>query len=76
MLIKEKREETEFKVKCCAPSRDLFFFDGAVEIKKGDTTEVNQLNLDNFLPRGAILRNSVDGILVLTLYTGPDTKLI
>jgi hypothetical protein len=32
--------------------------------------------LENFLPRGAILRNSGIGILALAIYTGPDTKLI
>jgi hypothetical protein len=75
-LIKERTEDTDFKVRCGAPSRDLFFFDGTGQIRKGVKTELNQLNLDNFLPRGSILRNSGNGILALTLYTGPDTKLI
>ena len=37
----------------------------------------HQLTLENFLPRGSILRNTGgSGILALALYTGCDSKLI
>ena len=64
---------------CCEPNPDLFYFDGLAEINSASDNEVihKQLTLDNFLPRGSILRNTGgSGILVLTLYTGSDSKLI
>ena len=45
------------------------------EIKINDQKEFEQLNIDNFFPRGSILRNSGSGILALSIYTGPDSKL-
>ena len=78
-----KKDETRINVYCCEPNPDLFYFDGLAEIKTGrgadsDSEVVHkQLTLDNFLPRGSILRNTGgDGILALTLYTGNDSKLI
>ena len=61
---------------CCAPNQDLFFFDGVAEVKNNDGSEFKQLTIDNFLPRGSILRNSGSGILAMVIYTGSDSKLV
>ena len=34
------------------------------------------LTLDNFLPRGATMQGTGDGVLALVLYTGKDSKLV
>lgn len=41
-----------------------------------DGKEFKQLTIDNFLPRGSILRNASSGILALCIYTGPESKLV
>ena len=47
-----------------------------VEIMTNDGKELKQLTIDNFLPRGSILRNTGSGILALCIFTGPESKLV
>ena len=66
-----------FSVYCSEPNAYLFYFDAVAEIKNADNTnDHRQLGMEHFLPRGSILRNSGSGIFAMTVYTGPDTKLI
>ena len=68
---------SSFVINCSKPNPDLFHFDGIAQITTKDGQELKQLSIDNFIPRGAILRNAGPaGILALCLYTGPDCKLI
>lgn len=67
--------DSSMKIFCCKPNPDLFHFDGMTEVAIKGGYELRQLRIENFVPRGSILRNSVKGVLGLVLYTGSDTKL-
>lgn len=41
-----------------------------------DGQEPESLSLDNFLPRGATMQGTGEGVLALVLYTGKDSKLV
>ena len=66
-------------MRCASPSESPFDFEGQAEIDNVEgmsEKEIIEISSLNFLPRGAILRNSGAGIVVLVVYTGADTKLV
>ena len=66
-------------MRCAPPTASSFHFEGVAEIDcTGEDVEKEMidLSLDNFLPRGAILRSSGAGVVVLVIYTGMETKLV
>ena len=56
------------------PDRGIYTFNGLMSHLETSETH-NELELKNFIPRGAVLKNSED-VYVCVLYTGPDTKLV
>ena len=59
------------KVECIDPDKDIYKFDG----KMIEGNNKNELGLLQFVPRGSVLRNSLN-VYALVAYTGVDTKLV
>lgn len=53
--------------------KNIYHFDGNLKVKSS-TTDSKPLELKNFIPRGAVVKNS-SNVYACVLYTGLDTKL-
>mmetsp|Transcript_42776 Transcript_42776/g.49579 ORF Transcript_42776/g.49579 Transcript_42776/m.49579 type:complete len:2326 (+) Transcript_42776:18-6995(+) len=67
----EYRKRLNGKLEYSAPSRSLKSFDGYLKLKKDPKPE--QLNIENLIMRGSILRNT-EWIVGLVVYAGKHTK--
>lgn len=61
------------KIEYSAPNKNTREFKGFLKLTKDPN--VNNLTIDNFIPRGSILRKA-DWIFGLVVYTGMDTKIM
>ena len=58
------------------PSKDMYFYDGLITLQFSKTvTKKVEINLNTFLHRGAVLRNSGE-VLALVTQTGVQTKVL
>ncbi len=55
------------------PHKDIYKFEGVM--KDQASNKENTIELKQFIPRGAIVENSVD-VYALIVYTGVETKLV
>ena len=65
---------SSLKVLCSKPDQSLFFFEGVIKMP-GKFPQA-EITLENFLPRGAMMQGTGDGVLALVLYTGKDSKIV
>lgn len=64
------------KVQCGAPNKDLHDFDARIVIPRDSGRDtVHSLSINQFLPRGALLRNT-DWIYGAVVYAGLETKIM
>lgn len=64
------------KIQATAPNKDLHEFDARLHLTKPDGTEKTYaLSINQFLPRGAVLRNT-EYVFAVVVYTGLDTKVM
>ena len=61
------------KVSASAPSKDLYDFEGKIEM--GDGKKSYKLDMRNFLHKGSKLHNSVK-VDLLVVFTGVHSKLV
>jgi magnesium-transporting ATPase (P-type) len=52
------------------PSKDIYKFEGLMKFEN----DSDELDLKQFIPRGAMIKNSQE-VIAMIVYTGPDTKL-
>lgn len=65
-------EDSQLKVQCIDPDKDIYNFQGEL---LGKDNLKNELDLFQFIPRGSTLKNS-QKVYALVIYTGIDTKLV
>ena len=58
-------------IQCIDPDKDIYRFDG----KMIEGENQNELGLLQFVPRGSVLRNSLN-VYAMVAYAGVDTKLV
>ncbi|KAI9009039.1 hypothetical protein DFJ74DRAFT_711330 [Hyaloraphidium curvatum] len=63
------------KVQAGVPNKDLHEFDARLVINRGTRESVHSLSINQFLPRGAVLRNT-EFVYAVAVYTGLDTKVM
>jgi len=70
------KEQFPGRVECAHPNKDLHDFDGRLVLPRaGGGLVMHPLSLNQFLPRGAVLRNT-DWIYGVVIYAGLDTKVM
>ena len=69
----EDKQVLNYKLECSPPIKDIYKFEGALSDSQSD--EQVPLDLRNFIPRGATIRNSKN-VIALVVYTGGDTKQV
>jgi magnesium-transporting ATPase (P-type) len=65
----------KFRIDSIAPSKDLYYFEGKITWNSGGKDSTCDVNLNQFLHRGATLRNS-GKVYALVVHTGTETKQV
>ena len=64
-------EKNAIKISYIPPDKGIYNFKGQMKHQE----KASDLELKNFIPRGAVIRNTEE-VFVVVLYTGVDTKLV